>query len=124
MLPLGKPKGERWLVPSGAIDRPCDPKKRRTKPNKKYKYKGTCTFLSAGSNNSSQNRPTMVNDKTARTLPCGRPKGCRGTGTSTDFGTWVWVDHGGGVVSKYGHLASIAVKDGQQVYSYEYSAAE
>src|SRR5439155_7787473 len=83
MLPLGKPKGERWLVPSGAIDRPCDPKKRRTKPKKKYKYKGTCTFPAAGSNKSSQNRPTMVNDKTARTLPCGRPKGCRGTGTST-----------------------------------------
>jgi hypothetical protein len=39
-----------------------------------------------------------------------------GTGTSTDFGTWVWVDHGGGVVSKYGHPGSIAVHEGQQVY--------
>lgn len=38
-----------------------------------------------------------------------------GTGDKTDFGTWVWVDHGGGVVSKYGHLSQIAVRDGQPV---------
>jgi hypothetical protein len=40
-----------------------------------------------------------------------------GTGTATDFGTWVWVDHGGGVVSRYGHLGSIAIKEGQHVAS-------
>jgi hypothetical protein len=42
----------------------------------------------------------------------GRP--C-GFGGRTDFGTWVWVDHGGGVVSKYGHLSAIAITDGQHV---------
>ncbi len=43
-------------------------------------------------------------------------KKCGFGGAHSDFGTWVWIDHGGGVVSKYGHLASISVKDGQQVY--------
>jgi hypothetical protein len=30
-------------------------------------------------------------------------------------GTWVWVDHGGGVVSRYHHLDSITVPDGSLV---------
>jgi murein DD-endopeptidase MepM/ murein hydrolase activator NlpD len=38
-----------------------------------------------------------------------------GFGGATDFGTWVWVDHGGGVVSKYGHLSVISITDGQHV---------
>ncbi|HEX3827514.1 MAG TPA: M23 family metallopeptidase [Sporichthyaceae bacterium] len=38
-----------------------------------------------------------------------------GFGGATDFGTWVWVDHGAGVVSKYGHLSVISITDGQHV---------
>ena len=30
-------------------------------------------------------------------------------------GRWVWVDHGGGVVTRYHHLDSIAIKEGQLV---------
>ncbi len=33
----------------------------------------------------------------------------------TTFGKWVWVDHGGGLVSKYGHLSKIEIKEGQLV---------
>lgn len=35
--------------------------------------------------------------------------------SSTTFGKWVWVDHGAGVISRYAHLSSIAVKEGQRV---------
>lgn len=35
--------------------------------------------------------------------------------SNTSFGTWVWVDHGGGVVSRYGHLSSIRVGEGELV---------
>jgi hypothetical protein len=38
-----------------------------------------------------------------------------GTGTSTTWGTWIWVDHGGGVVSRYGHLSKIDITEGQHV---------
>lgn len=31
------------------------------------------------------------------------------------FGTWVWVDHGGGTTSRYGHLSVIGISDGQLV---------
>lgn len=31
------------------------------------------------------------------------------------YGTWVWVDHGGGDTSRYGHLSSIAIREGQLV---------
>lgn len=31
------------------------------------------------------------------------------------YGTWVWVDHGGGTTSRYGHLSTIAIRDGQLV---------
>jgi hypothetical protein len=44
--------------------------------------------------------------------PSGSP--CANTGTS-NFGTWVWIDHGGGVVSRYGHFANIAVPNGTLV---------
>ncbi len=30
-------------------------------------------------------------------------------------GTWVWIDHGGGTVSRYHHLDSVLAKDGQYV---------
>jgi hypothetical protein len=32
------------------------------------------------------------------------------------LGNWIWVDHGGGVVSRYAHLYAIKIKSGQQVY--------
>jgi hypothetical protein len=38
-----------------------------------------------------------------------------GAGGSTDFGTWVWIDHGGGVISRYGHFSAIAIREGQAV---------
>lgn len=39
---------------------------------------------------------------------------CSGSG-EVDGGRWVWVDHGGGVVSRYHHLDSIAIEDGELV---------
>jgi hypothetical protein len=39
---------------------------------------------------------------------------CR-TGAHASFGTWVWIDHGGGVISRYGHLSNIAVRNGAYV---------
>ena len=39
---------------------------------------------------------------------------CSGSG-EVDGGRWVWIDHGGGVVSRYHHLSSIAIQDGQLV---------
>jgi hypothetical protein len=46
--------------------------------------------------------------------------GARGTGgchsgPADASGTWVWVDHGGGVVSRYNHLDSITAEEGQLV---------
>jgi hypothetical protein len=38
-----------------------------------------------------------------------------GAGGSTNFGTWVWIDHGGGVISRYGHFSALAVREGQAV---------
>jgi hypothetical protein len=45
-----------------------------------------------------------------------RDTSCRTTGSESS-GTWVWVDHGGGVVTKYNHLDSIAdgLTEGQLV---------
>ncbi|MGQ0625032.1 MAG: peptidoglycan DD-metalloendopeptidase family protein [Sporichthyaceae bacterium] len=33
----------------------------------------------------------------------------------SSFGTWVWVDHGGGVISRYGHLSRILITEGQLI---------
>lgn len=33
----------------------------------------------------------------------------------TSFGTWIWIDHGGGYVSRYGHLSEIRVANGTRV---------
>jgi hypothetical protein len=40
--------------------------------------------------------------------------GCH-SGPADASGTWVWVDHGGGVVTRYNHLQSITAEDGQLV---------
>ncbi|MGQ0466779.1 MAG: peptidoglycan DD-metalloendopeptidase family protein [Sporichthyaceae bacterium] len=42
-------------------------------------------------------------------------RACGKTYSSTTFGKWVWIDHGGGVISRYAHLMDIAVKEGQYV---------
>ncbi len=44
----------------------------------------------------------------ARQATCAQP------GTQTD-GVWAWIDHGGGVVSKYTHLDAVAATEGQLV---------
>jgi hypothetical protein len=33
----------------------------------------------------------------------------------SSLGTWIWIDHGGGVVSRYGHLSRISISNGQYV---------
>jgi hypothetical protein len=43
------------------------------------------------------------------------PNTCHPSGTTDAPGTWAWVDHGGGVVTKYNHLASITATEGQLV---------
>lgn len=47
----------------------------------------------------------------------GNAKGDKcGKAKSTNYGTWVWIDHGAGVISRYGHLASAKwIKEGQLV---------
>jgi hypothetical protein len=40
--------------------------------------------------------------------------GC-GPGVPSSRGNWIWIDHGNGALSQYGHLGIIAVKDGQYV---------
>jgi hypothetical protein len=45
-----------------------------------------------------------------------RDSSCKSSPTSKDSeGTWVWIDHGGGVVSRYHHLDAITVADGSLV---------
>ncbi|GAA4738670.1 hypothetical protein GCM10023328_19430 [Modestobacter marinus] len=39
---------------------------------------------------------------------------CR-TSTAEAAGTWVWIDHGGGVVTKYTHLDTVTAREGQLV---------
>jgi hypothetical protein len=39
---------------------------------------------------------------------------CRPSGSEVG-GTWVWIDHGGGIVSKYAHLDTITAAEGQLV---------
>ncbi len=43
--------------------------------------------------------------------------GTSGSCTSKDVtdGRWIWIDHGAGVVTRYHHLNSISVKEGQRV---------
>jgi hypothetical protein len=45
----------------------------------------------------------------------GNPKGDACPAPKTSFGTWVWVDHGGGNISRYGHINEIKIKEGQLV---------
>ncbi len=40
--------------------------------------------------------------------------GCR-TGTTESSGTWVWIDHGAGLTTKYNHLDTITATEGQLV---------
>jgi hypothetical protein len=51
----------------------------------------------------------------AGVLHYGNAHGTRCGVTPTSFGTWVWIDHGGGYVSRYGHLSTIAVGNGAHV---------
>lgn len=44
----------------------------------------------------------------------GNSGGCRETKEESD-GRWVWIDHGGGIVSRYHHLDSINITPGQKV---------
>jgi hypothetical protein len=44
----------------------------------------------------------------------GRFTGCATT-RRQKAGLWVWIDHGGGMTSRYYHLSSLAVSDGQLV---------
>ncbi|MDT4913180.1 MAG: Peptidase family [Pseudonocardiales bacterium] len=40
--------------------------------------------------------------------------GC-GSAASAGRGNWIWIDHGNGVLSQYGHLGLISVRSGQYV---------
>ena len=40
---------------------------------------------------------------------------CTTRAKDIDAGTWVWVDHGGGTVTKYNHLNAIKATEGQRV---------
>ena len=68
-------------------------------------------------------RSTSSGPRATRSTPPGR--GCCTSGNSTpaarpratdiEAGTWVWVDHGGGGITKYNHLDSIMACEGQLV---------
>lgn len=45
----------------------------------------------------------------------GGDSGACKTSGETSGGRWIWVDHGGGVVSRYHHLDSIRITDGERV---------
>ena len=45
----------------------------------------------------------------------GQPGPACAPGTESRNGNWVWVDHGGGVISRYHHLNTITIRNGQQV---------
>lgn len=36
-------------------------------------------------------------------------------GKENSYGTWIWIDHGAGTLSRYGHLSKITVRNGQTV---------
>ncbi len=44
-----------------------------------------------------------------------RDTGCKSTATPDSPGTWAWIDHGAGVVSRYHHLDTITVAEGALV---------
>jgi hypothetical protein len=44
-----------------------------------------------------------------------RDSGCKSSSTPDSPGTWVWIDHGAGIVSRYHHLDGIAVAEGALV---------
>ena len=41
--------------------------------------------------------------------------GCATTSVRHDGGNWIWVDHGGGLVTKYHHVDKILITNGQRV---------
>ncbi len=41
--------------------------------------------------------------------------GCGSGGDGPDSGNWIWIDHGGGLVTKYHHVNTILIKNGQRV---------
>ena len=41
--------------------------------------------------------------------------GCKISATDIEAGTWVWVDHGGGRITRYYHLDSITATEGERV---------
>lgn len=45
----------------------------------------------------------------------GRFDGCGHNDPQRKAGNWVWIDHGGGTTSRYYHLLSIAIGDGERV---------
>jgi murein DD-endopeptidase MepM/ murein hydrolase activator NlpD len=45
----------------------------------------------------------------------GRDNTCNPNYPYLSPGNWIWIDHGGGVTSRYLHLSSIDITDGQQV---------
>jgi murein DD-endopeptidase MepM/ murein hydrolase activator NlpD len=45
----------------------------------------------------------------------GRFDGCGHNDPQRKAGNWVWIDHGGGTTSRYYHLDSITISDGQAV---------
>jgi hypothetical protein len=51
----------------------------------------------------------------AGVLHVGSAHGAACPAKTGSFGTWVWIDHGGGYVSLYGHLSDILVKNGARV---------
>jgi hypothetical protein len=68
-----------------------------------------------GQSQSGSTSTATVNAMGAGIAHIGNAKGDPCPAASTSFGTWVWVDHGGGVISRYGHFASIRIKDGELV---------
>ena len=52
----------------------------------------------------------------AGTVHIGKAHGTScGSTSKGSFGTWVWIDHGNGVKSRYGHLSKILVRNGRHV---------
>jgi hypothetical protein len=72
------------------------------------------TFLTHGSDGKYHNVPVYAAGAgTAHIGHIGMPQ-CNPT-PGQPLGNWVWIDHGGGVVSRYAHLYAIRISNGQQV---------